>query len=200
MKEAAAISMGTDISESDILNILALCEQARRGPSPVHACPGLCPGSCLRVVQNQAHGCEACYDSDPTDWLQLTALLYRHINVVARLDENIDTMAPAGTGCGAVRVPGAAVRLPEEPHGGHRPESDGPGRRAGRRAPHRTRGLAAEPGQVPGEARLIRISAALAPLAAGTRDAQQSRRARSVAARSPQQSESVVRPCSVFSI
>ncbi len=28
MKEAAAISMGTDISESDILNILALCEQA----------------------------------------------------------------------------------------------------------------------------------------------------------------------------
>ena len=29
MKEAAAISMGTDISESDILNILALCEQAR---------------------------------------------------------------------------------------------------------------------------------------------------------------------------
>ena len=32
MKEAAAISMGTDISESDILNILALCEQARRAP------------------------------------------------------------------------------------------------------------------------------------------------------------------------
>jgi hypothetical protein len=29
MKEAAAISMGTDISESDILNILALCEQVR---------------------------------------------------------------------------------------------------------------------------------------------------------------------------
>ena len=29
MKEAAAISMGTDISESDILNILALCEQER---------------------------------------------------------------------------------------------------------------------------------------------------------------------------
>ena len=28
LKDAAAISMGTDISESDIANILALCEQA----------------------------------------------------------------------------------------------------------------------------------------------------------------------------
>ena len=28
LKDAAAISMGTDISESDVANILALCEQA----------------------------------------------------------------------------------------------------------------------------------------------------------------------------
>ena len=33
LKEAAAISMGTDISESDILNILALCEQVRTAPA-----------------------------------------------------------------------------------------------------------------------------------------------------------------------
>ena len=48
MKEAAAISMGTDISESDILNILALCEQARRhaacAPPPWSLLRSLCAG------------------------------------------------------------------------------------------------------------------------------------------------------------
>ena len=41
LKEAAAISMGTDISESDILNILALCEQVR-GRAPGHWCSIYC--------------------------------------------------------------------------------------------------------------------------------------------------------------
>jgi len=34
LKEAAVISMGTEISEADLLNIMALCDQARRGGSP----------------------------------------------------------------------------------------------------------------------------------------------------------------------
>ena len=45
MKEAAAISMGTDISESDILNILALCEQARSRTRVGCRCCGRVPGS-----------------------------------------------------------------------------------------------------------------------------------------------------------
>jgi len=34
LKEAAVISMGTEISEADLLNIMALCDQARRGGCP----------------------------------------------------------------------------------------------------------------------------------------------------------------------
>ena len=34
LKEAAVVSMGTEVSEEDMLNILALCEQVGRG------CPG----------------------------------------------------------------------------------------------------------------------------------------------------------------
>ena len=34
LKEAAVISMGTEISEADLLNIMALCDQVRRRSHP----------------------------------------------------------------------------------------------------------------------------------------------------------------------
>jgi len=53
MKEAAAISMGTDISESDILNILALCEQARTGSAGIFR---PCYLSWIAAQSRQGHG------------------------------------------------------------------------------------------------------------------------------------------------
>ncbi len=34
LKEAAVLSMGTEISEADLLNIMALCDQVRRRSRP----------------------------------------------------------------------------------------------------------------------------------------------------------------------
>lgn len=42
LKEAAVISMGTEISEADLLNIMALCDQARPHPPAAGRARGTC--------------------------------------------------------------------------------------------------------------------------------------------------------------